>query len=103
MPSPAVSLAVILFTGLFAITVLLLSRSSFPHLAHSFSNSSAATDNQTLVPSFKEMPVKVKEFILNNIVNKSKAAIVVGLIDLNGTKVYSFGNVSKANNIPVIE
>ena len=102
MPSPAVSRAVFLFTGLFAIGVL-LSTSSFPHLAHSLSNSSAATANQTFVPSFKEIPVKVKEFILNNIVNKSKAAIVVGLIDLNGTKVYSFGNISKANNIPVNE
>ena len=89
MPSPAVSLAVILFTELFTIAVL-LSTSSFPHLAHSFSNSSAATANQTLVPSLKQMPVKVKEFILNNIVNKSKAAIVVGLIDLNGIQLHQY-------------
>ena len=44
---------------------------------------------------------KVKEFILNDVVNKSKAALVVGFIDPNGTKVYSFGNISKENNIPV--
>ncbi len=43
----------------------------------------------------------VKQFILNQIVNKSKASLVVGFIDPNGTKVYSFGNISKANNIPV--
>jgi serine-type D-Ala-D-Ala carboxypeptidase/endopeptidase len=49
----------------------------------------------------EQIPPKVKEFILNNIVNKSKAALVVGLIDPNGTKVYSFGNISKENNIPV--
>ena len=53
------------------------------------------------MPSLKEIPAKVKEFILNDIVNKSKAAIVVGFIDPNGTKIYSFGNISKANNIPV--
>ena len=82
--------------------MIILLSASFNHLTHAFSNSSA-TDNQTLVSSFKEMPVKVKEFILNNIVNKSEATIVVGLIDLNGTKVYSFGNISKANNIPVNE
>jgi D-alanyl-D-alanine-carboxypeptidase/D-alanyl-D-alanine-endopeptidase len=39
--------------------------------------------------------------MLFGIVNKSKAALVVGLIDPNGTKVYSFGNISKENNIPV--
>ena len=49
----------------------------------------------------EEIPGKVKEFIINDIVNKSKAAIVVSLIDPNGTKVYSFGNISKENNIPV--
>ena len=93
---------VILFTGLF--TIVLLS-ASFLHMAHSFSNSATANQtnftNESLVPSFKEIPVKVKAFILNNIVNKSKASVVVGLIDPNGTKMYSFGNISKANNIPV--
>src|SRR5439155_22201898 len=34
---------------------------------------------------------------------KSKAAIVVGFIDPNGTRIFSFGNMSKANNIPVDE
>jgi CubicO group peptidase (beta-lactamase class C family) len=49
----------------------------------------------------EQIPPKVKEIILDDVVNKSKAAIVVGLIDPNGTKVYSFGNISKENNMPV--
>ncbi len=61
------------------------------------------TNKSPFVPPFKELPDKVKEFILNDIINKSKAAIVVGLIDPNGTKVYSFGSMSKANNMPVNE
>ncbi len=51
----------------------------------------------------KEIPVQVKDFILNQIVNKSKAAIVVGFVDPNGTRIFSFGNMSKAHNIPVNE
>jgi serine-type D-Ala-D-Ala carboxypeptidase/endopeptidase len=51
----------------------------------------------------KEIPPPVKSFILNQIVNKSKAAIVIGFVDPNGTKIFSFGNISKANNIPVNE
>jgi CubicO group peptidase (beta-lactamase class C family) len=51
----------------------------------------------------KEIPPPVKSFILNQIVNKSKAAVVVGFIDPNGTKVYSFGNISKVSNKPVNE
>jgi D-alanyl-D-alanine-carboxypeptidase/D-alanyl-D-alanine-endopeptidase len=50
---------------------------------------------------YKQIPPKVTNFILNDIVNKSKAALVVGFIDPNGTKVYNFGNISKANNMPV--
>ena len=49
----------------------------------------------------KEIPLTVKSFILNQIVNKSKAAIVVGFIDPNGTRIFSFGNMSKAHNVPV--
>jgi CubicO group peptidase (beta-lactamase class C family) len=51
----------------------------------------------------KEIPPPVKSFTLNQIVNKSKAAVVVGFIDPNGTKVYSFGNISKVSNKPVNE
>lgn len=34
-------------------------------------------------------------------INKSKASLVVGFIDPNGTRIYSYGNISKENNIPV--
>jgi CubicO group peptidase (beta-lactamase class C family) len=53
----------------------------------------------------KEVTVSppVKNFILDQIVNKSKAAIVIGFVDPNGTRIFSFGNISKANNIPVNE
>jgi serine-type D-Ala-D-Ala carboxypeptidase/endopeptidase len=43
----------------------------------------------------------VKKFIIDQIVNKSKSAIVIGFIGLNGTSVYSFGNISESNNRPV--
>jgi CubicO group peptidase (beta-lactamase class C family) len=43
----------------------------------------------------------VKNFIFDQIVNKSKAAIVIGFVDPNGTKIFSFGNMSTAHNIPV--
>jgi CubicO group peptidase (beta-lactamase class C family) len=49
----------------------------------------------------KEMPSPVKSFILNQIVNKSKAAIIVGFVDPNGTRIFSFGNMSSAHNMPV--
>src|SRR5581483_10821665 len=51
--------------------------------------------------NYKEISPPVKSFILNQIVNKSKAALVVGFVDPNGTKIFSFGNMSKAHNIPV--
>lgn len=49
----------------------------------------------------KEIPQPVKSFMLNQIVNKSKAAIVVGFVDPNGARIFSFGNMSAAHNIPV--
>ncbi len=96
---------VILFAGLFvAILISSLLLSVVYSLSSSANNiSKVDSPNQSINLSFKELPVKVKEFILNDVVNKSKAAIVVGFIDPNGTKVYSFGNISKANNIPVNE
>lgn len=33
-----------------------------------------------------KIPNPIKRFILNQIVNKSKAAVVVGFVDPNGTK-----------------
>src|SRR3954451_786215 len=99
---------VFLFVGL-SVTFLI----SVPSATFVYSVSNSLT-NITTKPAFtnlfsstsldsKQIPSKVKEFILNDIVNKSKAAIVIGLIDPNGTKVYSFGNISKVNNNPVNE
>src|SRR6185312_8078882 len=96
---------VFLLAGLFAtILVFSLSSSSVFSLSNSTNNISKAdlTNQSTNIP-FNTLSPKVKEFVLSNIVNKSKAALVVGLIDPNGTKIYSFGNISKANNIPVNE
>ncbi len=97
---PSISLIIILFTGLFATILISTFSVAFVYsFSNSVTNNTAKTDfiNQSsIIPPFKELPGKVKEFILNDIVNKSKAAIVVGFIDPNGTKVYSFGNISKA-------
>src|SRR5829696_6180427 len=43
----------------------------------------------------------VKKFIIDQIVNNSKSAIVIGFIGTNGTSVYHFGNISESNNRPV--
>jgi serine-type D-Ala-D-Ala carboxypeptidase/endopeptidase len=42
----------------------------------------------------------VKKFIIDQIVNKSMSAIVIGFLGMNGTSVYSFGNISESNNRP---
>ncbi|MGB8938303.1 MAG: hypothetical protein WCC17_24690 [Candidatus Nitrosopolaris sp.] len=48
------------------------------------------------------LPTQVRNFILNQIVHKSKAGIVLGFVDPNGTRIFSFGNMSAArSNIPV--
>jgi serine-type D-Ala-D-Ala carboxypeptidase/endopeptidase len=46
---------------------------------------------------------QVKSFIFDQIVNKSKAAIVIGFVNPNGTRIFSFGNMSIARNLPVNE
>jgi len=99
---------VILFVGLF--TTISISSPSFLSFVYSLSNSSnnIFKDNRInqssyILPFKEQLPNKVKEFILNDIVNKSKAALVVGFLDPNGTTIYSFGNISKENNIPVNE
>jgi hypothetical protein len=58
---------------------------------------STSTTNSSMMN--EEIPAQVKSFILNQIVNKSKAAIVVGFVDPDGTRLFSFGNMSKAHNI----
>jgi serine-type D-Ala-D-Ala carboxypeptidase/endopeptidase len=104
------SMALLFIVGLFATILMSIFSTTF---VFSISNSVVNMPNNDLTnrsslsfplsASFysEQIPPKVKEFILNDVINKSKAAIVVGFIDPNGTKVYSFGNISKANNIPV--
>jgi D-alanyl-D-alanine-carboxypeptidase/D-alanyl-D-alanine-endopeptidase len=79
--------------------LLLLFAGSFTAFAYSSTSNSTTTNsslNNVITP-------QVKSFILNQIVNKSKAAIVIGFVDPNGTRIFSFGNMSKAHNVPVNE
>jgi hypothetical protein len=88
---------VILFTG------------SFAAISTAFGYSSSITTGNFLNTTVgqgtspKEIPDQVKNFILNQIVHKSKAAIVIGIVDPNGTRVFSFGNMSKAQSSSSIE
>src|ERR671937_352717 len=85
----------LLFTGSFtAVSITMTSWMAFAYSSTSTANSSITS---------KEISPQVKNFILNQIVNKSKAAIVVGFVDPNGTRIFSFGNMSTAHNIPVNE
>jgi serine-type D-Ala-D-Ala carboxypeptidase/endopeptidase len=63
------------------------------------------TDTTTTSSINKEEMIssQVKSFILDQIINKSKAAIVIGFVDPNGTRIFSFGNMSTRHNIPVNE
>lgn len=93
-PFLAVSLVLIIFIGSFLAGSMAFSTAS------AYSTTTTATTTSSIN---KEIPVQVKDFILNQIVNKSKAAIVVGFVEPNGTRIFSFGNMSTANNIPVNE
>jgi D-alanyl-D-alanine-carboxypeptidase/D-alanyl-D-alanine-endopeptidase len=83
--------------------VLLLFTGSFTAISITFSTASAYSTSSTNSSINKEISPQVKSFILNQIINKSKAAIVVGFVDPNGTRIFSFGNMSKSHNIPVNE
>ena len=78
--------------------LLLLFAGSFTAFAYSSTSTSTTTNS-----SLNNVITQVKSFILNQIVNKSKAAIVIGFVDPNGTRIFSFGNMSKAHNVPVNE
>ena len=81
----AVSLVLILFIGSFLAGSMAFSTA----FAYSTTTTTAATATTSSINK-EEIPVQVKDFILNQIVNKSKAAIVVGFVDPNGTKIFSF-------------
>lgn len=86
----AVSLAFILFTGSFLAVPLAFSQTNM-------TTTTSSINKEEIISS------QVKSFILDQIVNKSKAAIVIGFVDPNGTRIFSFGNMSIAHNIPVNE
>jgi len=92
-------LVLLLFTGSFAVIWLL----TFSTTAFAYSSTSSGSTTNSFAVNNKEISPQIKSFILNHIVNKSKAAIVVGFVDLNGTRIFIFGNMSKAHNIPVSE
>ena len=83
--------------------VLLLFTGSFAAISITFSTTFANSATTTNSSINEEISPQVKSFILNQIVNKSKAALIVGFVDPNGTRIFSFGNMSKAHNVPVNE
>ncbi|MER5174978.1 MAG: serine hydrolase domain-containing protein [Candidatus Nitrosocosmicus sp.] len=101
----SISFIIILFSGLFP----MLYTTSFGYSLSSSSllpyNSTTYTTTKSIKNQHQQQQItsEVKNFIVNQILNKSKAAIVIGFIDTNGTKVFSFGNISKSNNVPVNE
>ena len=70
-----------------------------PTFAFSFTSPPVTNANSSV--TYKEISAQVKSFIFDQIVNKSNAAIVIGFVDPDGTKIFSFGNMSTAHNIPV--
>ena len=70
-----------------------------PTFAFSFTSPPDTNANSSV--TYKEISAQVKSFIFDQIVNKSKAAIAIGFVDPDGTKIFSFGNMSTAHNIPV--
>ena len=91
----AISLVLILFIGSFLAVSMAFS------IAFAYSSTTSATTTNSI--NKEAIPTQVKNFILNQIVNKSKAAIVIGFVDPNGTRIFSFGNMSTAHNIPINE
>ncbi len=87
----------LLTTSLLTTSTTVMGTSSPPHLPGDKSNLSLDRDKSEL----STIPNPVKQFVLNQIVGKSHASVVVGLLDPNGTKVFGFGNISKTNNVPV--
>jgi D-alanyl-D-alanine-carboxypeptidase/D-alanyl-D-alanine-endopeptidase len=83
------------------VVITLVTGLLLPGMSTHFTNAYSTTTTNSSIN--KEIPPPVKSFILNQIVNKSKAAMVVGFVDPNGTRIFSFGNMSKAHNVPVNE
>jgi serine-type D-Ala-D-Ala carboxypeptidase/endopeptidase len=60
-----------------------------------------AASQQMSVTQNEQISPDVREFIMDQIVNESKSAIVIGFVGFNGANLYSFGNISESNNTPV--
>jgi serine-type D-Ala-D-Ala carboxypeptidase/endopeptidase len=92
-----------LLTPFFAAIIFVMIGISFSILLPTFAYSiiSPSVTNANSSGTYKEISAQVKNFIFDQIVNKSKAAIVIGFVDPDGTKIFSFGNMSTAHNIPV--
>jgi D-alanyl-D-alanine-carboxypeptidase/D-alanyl-D-alanine-endopeptidase len=73
----------------------------FNEIEHSDNNNNNNNNNIKYVSAQQQISPDIKKFIIDQIVNKSKSAIVIGFIGINGTSVYSFGNISESNNRPV--
>jgi hypothetical protein len=58
-------------------------------------------DKSSLKEYSNKSPSSIREIILEDMVNNSKAAIVIGFVDSSEVKISGYGNVSKDNNIPV--
>ncbi|GKS60618.1 hypothetical protein YTPLAS21_01140 [Candidatus Nitrosocosmicus sp.] len=58
-------------------------------------------DKSSLKEYSNESPSSIREIFLEDMVNKSKAAIVIGFVDSSKVKISGYRNVSKDNNIPV--
>jgi D-alanyl-D-alanine-carboxypeptidase/D-alanyl-D-alanine-endopeptidase len=87
----------LLATSLLATPTTVMGTSSPSNLPGDKSDLSLGKDKSEL----STIPDPVKQFILRQIVGKSNASVVVGLLDPNGTKVFGFGNISTTNNVPV--
>jgi CubicO group peptidase (beta-lactamase class C family) len=95
----AVSLVLMLFVGSFLAASMAFSTA----FAYSSPSTTSTTTTSTSSIGKDVIPAQVKNFILNQIVNKSKAAIVIGFVNPNGTRIFSFGNMSTTHKVPVNE
>jgi CubicO group peptidase (beta-lactamase class C family) len=89
---------VIVLTVIFAVAVISVS-CLLQSFVYAFNSMPVNTSNSS--GSYKEIPAQVKNYILGQIVNRSKAAIIIGFVDPDGTKIFGFGNMSTAHNLPV--
>jgi len=89
---------VIILTVIFAVAVISVS-CLLQTFVYAFNSMPVNTSNSS--ESYKEIPAQVKNYILGQIVNRSKAAIIIGFVDPDGTRIFGFGNMSTAHNLPV--